>query len=83
MIDIRKALSQRCYIIFDSNEQLRKFFEDNQLVPYVGIGHWDKVLSVHENGEVITLDEIILNLQEGINIPRYHHTELTITDDGE
>jgi hypothetical protein len=35
MIDIRKALSQRCYIIFDTNEQLVKFVEDNNIESYI------------------------------------------------
>jgi len=78
MIDIRKALSQRCYIIFDSNEQLRKFFEDNKLVPYVFISNDDVILSVHDDKELVTLISAKLG-----NITTYHHTQLTYTDDGE
>lgn len=78
MIDIKKALSQRCYIIFDSNWELRKFFEDNKLIPYVFISNDDTILSVHDDKELVTLISAKLG-----NIPRYHHTQLTITDDGE
>ena len=83
MIDIRKALSQRCYIIFDSNWELRKFFEDNKIKPYVRIGRWDKIISVHDSGKFITLGEVALNYQDLWNCPSYHHSQLTITDDGE
>lgn len=83
MIDVKKALSQRCYIIFDSNEQLRKFFKDNKIEPYIGFGRCDKIISVHDSGEFITLGEGALNYQDLWNCPRYHHSQLTITDDGE
>jgi hypothetical protein len=78
MIDIRKALSQRCYIIFDTNEQLRNFFEDNKLTPYMGIFDDETILSVHDDKELVTLSTARFG-----NTPRYHHSELTITDDGE
>lgn len=77
MIDIRKALSQRCYIIFDSNEQLRKFFEDNNIKPYVGISSQDVVISVHPDGDNVTLIEPVFS-----HPTQYHHTELTYTDNG-
>jgi hypothetical protein len=76
MIDVKKALSQRCYIIFDSNEQLVKFVRDNNLNAYVGLNKNDTVISVYGNDEYLTLN--LSSIQ-----PHYHHTELTITDDGE
>jgi hypothetical protein len=80
MIDIKKALSQRCYIIFDSNEQLRKFVKDNNLRPFVFVGilKSDVIISVHADGGIVTLPDTMLH-----DYPQYHHTELTITDDGE
>lgn len=78
MIDIRKALSQRCYIVFDTNEQLLQFIASNNLDTYVGISEHDKVISIHPLADYITLIEPLTK-----TIPRYHHTELTITDDGE
>ena len=80
MIDIKKALSQRCYIIFDSNEQLRKFVRDNNLRPFVFVGILDSdvIISVHADGGMVTLPDTMLH-----DYPHYHHTELTITDDGE
>jgi hypothetical protein len=80
MIDIKKALSQRCYIKFDTNEQLQKFVEDNNLRPFVFVGilESDVIISVHADGGMVTLPDTMLH-----DYPRYHHTELTITDDGE
>ena len=80
MIDIRKALSQRCYIIFDSNEQLRKFIDDNKLRPFVFVGilKSDVIMSVHVDGGIVTLPNTMLH-----EYPHYHHSQLTITDDGE
>lgn len=78
MIDVKKALIQRCYIIFDSNEQLIKFFEDNKLTPWVWVSQSDVIISVHLDGDLVTLSDARLG-----NTPRYHHTKLTITDDGE
>lgn len=78
MIDIKKALSQRCYIIFDSNEQLLKFLTDNNLTPYIGVNEGETIISVHLDGDILTIPKII-----DTSIPRYHHTQLTITDDGE
>jgi len=78
MIDIKKALSQRCYIIFDSNEQLRKFVDDNKLQTYIGINDIDIVISVNADGEILTVPSIFHPAP-----PRYHHSQLTITDDGE
>jgi hypothetical protein len=80
MIDIKKALSQRCYIKFDSNEQLQKFVRDNNLRPFVFVGilKSDVIISVHADGGIVTLPDTMLH-----DYPRYHHTELTITDDGE
>jgi hypothetical protein len=78
MIDIRKALSQRCYIIFDTNEQLRKFLEDNKIVHYVGISSQDVVISVHPEGDYVTIIEPVFS-----HPTQYHHSQLTITDDGE
>ena len=79
MIDIKKALSQRCYIIFDSNEQLVKFVEANNLNPFVAVSQSDVIISVHLDGDLVTLP----NTRLSEDIPQYHHTELTITDDGE
>ena len=79
MIDIRKALRQRCYILFDTNEQLRKFFEDNKLTPFVGVSQSDVIISVHLDGDLVTLP--YTRLSE--DIPTYHHTQLTYYDDGE
>jgi hypothetical protein len=78
MIDIRKALSQRCYIIFDSNEQLRKFVTDNNLTTFLGIATNETIISVHLDNDLMTLAKKVDH-----DIPVYHHTELTITDDGE
>ena len=78
MIDIKKALSQRCYIIFDSNEQLRKFFEDNNIKPYFGISSQDVVISVHPDGDNVTLISPVFS-----HTTQYHHSQLTYTDDGE
>jgi hypothetical protein len=80
MIDIKKALSQRCYIIFDSNEQLRNFVKDNNQRPFVFVGilESDVIISVHADGGIVTLPDTMLH-----DYPHYHHTELTITDDGE
>ena len=78
MIDVKKALSQRCYIIFDNNWELRKFFEGNNLTPFGGIHNDETILSVHDDKQLVTLSSARFG-----NTPRYHHTELTITDDGE
>ena len=80
MIDIKKALSQRCYIIFDSNEQLVKFVDENNQRPFVFVGilESDVIISVHADGGIVTLPDTMLH-----DYPHYHHTELTITDDGE
>jgi hypothetical protein len=78
MIDIKKALSQRCYIIFDSNQQLRKFVTDNNLTTFLGIATNETIISVHLDNDLMSIAKIIDH-----DIPTYHHTELTITDDGE
>jgi len=80
MIDIRKALSQRCYIIFDTNQQLVKFVDENNQRPFVFVGilESDVIISVHADGGMVTLPDTMLH-----DYPQYHHTELTITDDGE
>jgi hypothetical protein len=78
MIDIKKALSQRCYIKFDTNQQLCKFLTDNKLTTFLGISDNETIISVH-------LDNYLISLAKKVDhdIPTYHHTELTITDDGE
>lgn len=78
MIDVKKALSQRCYIIFDNNEQLLQFITDNNLTPYISVNEGETVISVHLDGDILTIPKII-----DTSIPRYHHSQLTITDDGE
>lgn len=78
MIDIKKALNQRCYIIFDSNEQLAKFVDENKLKVLFGVWNRDIILSVNTNGIIETH-----SYKPKDDIPTYHHTELTITDDGE
>lgn len=78
MIDIRKALSQRCYIIFDSNEQLCKFLKDNNLTTFLGIADNETIISVHLDNDLISLAKKVDS-----DIPTYHHTELTYYDDGE
>jgi len=78
MIDIKKALSQRCYIIFDTNQQLCKFLKDNNLTPYIGVVEGETIISVHLDRDILTIPKIIDH-----DIPRYHHSQLTITDDGE
>jgi hypothetical protein len=78
MIDIRKALNQRCYIIFDSNEQLRNFVKEHDLMVVLGVWGHDITLSVKPNNRCETHPYIP---KDGITT--YHHTELTITDDGE
>ena len=78
MIDIRKAISQRCYIIFDNNEQLLQFITDNNLTPYISVNEGETVISVHLDGDILTIPKII-----DTGIPRYHHSQLTYTDDGE
>ena len=79
MIDVKKALSQRCYIIFDTNEQLQKFFDNNNLTPFVAVSQSDVIISVHLDGDLVTLP----NTRLSEDITRYHHSQLTITDDGE
>jgi hypothetical protein len=78
MIDVKKALSQRCYIKFDTNQQLRKFLTDNNLTTFLGIATNETIISVHLDNDLMSIAKIIDH-----DIPRYHHTELTITDDGE
>jgi hypothetical protein len=78
MIDIRKALSQRCYIIFDTNEQLVKFVDDNKLRVLFGVWMRDITLSINTN-MVYETHSFIPN--DGTTT--YHHSQLTITDDGE
>lgn len=78
MIDIRKALSQRCYILFDTNEQLVKFVEDNKLRILFGVWLRDITLSINTNMVFETHSFIPKD-----GTPTYHHTQLTITDDGE
>ena len=78
MIDIRKALSQRCYIKFDTNQQLCKFLTDNNLTTFLGIATNETIISVHLDNDLMSIAKIIDH-----DIPTYHHTELTITDDGE
>jgi hypothetical protein len=87
MIDIRKALSQRCYIIFDTNEQLVKFVGDNNLPIYMGIHPNETDIRIVPNDPdgYITGNNFRVNpfLTDEYEYPRYHHTELTITYDGE
>ena len=78
MIDVKKALSQRCYIIFDSTEQLLQFLTDNNLTPYISVNEGETVISVHLDGDILTIPKII-----DTSIPTYHHSQLTYTDDGE
>jgi hypothetical protein len=78
MIDIKKALNQRCYIKFDSNQQLCKFLTDNNLTTFLGIADNETIISVHLDNDLISLAKKVDH-----GIPTYHHTELTITDDGE
>jgi hypothetical protein len=87
MIDIKKALSQRCYIIFDSNEQLVKFVDTHNLSIYICICTNETGIRIIPNdpdgyltGEFF--DRVVF-LTDEYEYPRYHHTELTITDDGE
>jgi hypothetical protein len=84
MIDIRKALSQRCYIIFDSNQQLQKFVKEHELKIFVGIYFRDKVIRIIPNETIgySTMEKYKMNRCKK-ELPTYHHTELTITDDGE
>jgi hypothetical protein len=93
MIDVKKALSQRCYIIFDTNEQLRKFLcehlidvisktYDDEKVLCIDFWYDDIYEETINNNRTGTIEEFEEdNLLE--ILPRYHHTELTITDDGE
>jgi hypothetical protein len=78
MIDIKKALNQRCYIIFDSNEQLVKFVKEHDLRVVLGVWGHDITLSIKPNNRCETHP-----YKQKDGIPTYHHTELTITDDGE
>jgi len=78
MIDIKKVLSQRCYIKFDTNQQLCKFLTDNNLTTFLGIADNETIISVHLDNDLMTLAKKVDH-----DIPVYHHTELTITDDGE
>ena len=78
MIDVKKALSQRCYIIFDSNEQLRKFVDEQKLRILFGVWVRDKILSINTN---MVFETSSFLPEDGIT--RYHHSQLTITDDGE
>jgi hypothetical protein len=87
MIDIRKALSQRCYIIFDSNEQLVKFVSDNKLPIYIGVFDEETIIRIVPNDPdgyvTMTKEEEQNDVEFCRDFPRYHHTKLTITDDGE
>lgn len=78
MIDIKKALSQRCYIKFDTNQQLCKFLADNNLTTFLGIAENETIISVHLDNDLISLAKKVDHA-----ITTYHHTELTITDDAE
>jgi hypothetical protein len=79
MIDINKALSQRCYIIFDSNQQLRKFVDAHKLKIYIGINKADIILSVHP----LSKDYVTIHRAIEAHVKTYNHSKLTITDDGE
>jgi len=78
MIDIKKALSQRCYIIFDTNEQLRRFVKEHDLRVVLGVWGHDITLSVKPNMRCETHP-----YKPNDGTQTYHHSEITITDDGE
>lgn len=87
MIDVKKALSQRCYIIFDTNEQLVKFVEQYNLQIYMGIFDDETVIRIVPNDPdgyvTMTKEEEETHTEFSKYFPYYHHTELTITDDAE
>ena len=78
MIDVKKALSQRCYIIFDSNEQLVKFVDEQKLRILFGVWVRDKILSINTN---MVFETSSFLPEDGIT--RYHHLQLTYYDDAE
>jgi hypothetical protein len=59
---------------------LVKFVDENNQRPFVFVGilESDVIISVHADGGMVTLPDTMLH-----DYPQYHHTELTITDDGE
>ena len=87
MIDIRKALSQRCYIIFDTNEQLVKFVGDNRLKYYLCINEDETAIRIdptdNDGHLTMTKKEEETPSKFCRDFPRYHHSQLTITEDGE
>ena len=87
MIDVKKALSQRCYIIFDSHEQLVKFVCDNKLPIYIGIFDEEMAIRIVPNDPdgyvTMTAKEEQHDIEFCRDFPRYHHTELTYYDDAE
>lgn len=72
LIDKQEALTSRCYIRFDTNEQLLKFVKDNTLHVPLPIKDNDVVLAVFLDGYLIT------NTKFGNTrrLPEYHHTQL-------
>jgi Fe-S oxidoreductase len=93
MIDVKKALSQRCYIIFDTNEQLRKFVKEHCISVETKIYDDETTLHIYKYYYDVYEEDITDYITGNVNevekhneldkYPVYHHTELTITDDGE
>lgn len=87
MIDIKKALSQRCYIIFDSNEQLVKFVDEHDLPIFIGIQEKENGIRIIPNDPdgylTSTRFDRTAFITDEYEYPRYHHSQLTYTDDGE
>ena len=93
MIDVKKALSQSCYIIFDTNEQLRKFVHEHCLNTETKIYDDETALHIYTYYDDVYEEDIIDCIGGTVNeveednkldkYPRYHHSQIIITDDGE
>ena len=93
MIDIKKALSQRCYIIFESNQQLQKFVKEHCLNVETKIYDDETALHIYTYYDDVYEEYITDYITGTVNevekdneidkYPTYHHSQLTITDDGE
>jgi len=73
MIDVKTALGQNCYIIFDNTDQLKGFVTKNGINPFCGIVQGDVVLYCPESkgGDYVSAAST-----SSKSTPKYHHTEL-------
>jgi hypothetical protein len=80
MIDIKKALKQNCYIVFDNTEQLKQFVEAYNIHTFMGVDEGSTIMYCPESKDG---DYVTIRKKLDISLLTYHHTELTTTDNEE